>query len=192
MQQSADEKADRRVRNLVSERTRTGASTATMERALQVGEDGFEITPSSKINPRGTMRIVAAPLDRLWKEGKVTQREFEAGDKYRADSYLAAVDPGAGTVDWARAGGGGTSNRVPMMFTAQHIADARIRFREVEQAIPPRSTVATLLYLALIKEQPLAEIGRNTFGRADRKEATVAGMAGVRTALAALADHYGL
>jgi hypothetical protein len=208
MQTGAYELGKRRGRNekpvdhsidlAVSERERLGKGTGTSERLRKVGREGMELVPAlPDTDKRGNQmpagqvqRVLAAPLDRLWKTGFVTQREYNAGDAYRADAYMAAIDPSALTIDWNRTGGG-TSRRVPSMFASQHIADARIRMRNLEQKIPLRSAVSTLLYLALIKEQDFAEIGASMFGLRDRREASVAGRVGLRVALAALADHRG-
>ena len=165
--------------------------SATVLRLLKAGEDGFETTPANREAPAGVQRIIAAPLDRLWKTGGITQREYEAGDRYRADAYMAAIDPGAMTVDWS-ATGGGFSSKVPAMFTSQQLADARIRWRRIEERIPRQSVVSTVLFLALIKERSLEEIGRSVFARHDQREAAVAGHAGIRVALASLADCNGL
>lgn len=185
------EKAEAKVRNIVAERQRTGATTASAERILRAGaEDGYEILPPSEESPSGVQRILAAPLDRMWKQGDITRREYEAGDKYRADRYLAAIDPAAGTVDWSRAGGGGTSNRVPSMFNSQTIADARVRVRKFEKMIPVKSTVAIVLFLGLIKELPFEEIGQTVFHIDNRRYARHAAHGGLRVALASAADAY--
>lgn len=172
------------LQHTVSERQRVGLGTATAERLAKTGEDGREADPT------GRQRIVAAPLDRLWKAGFITQREFEAGDKYRADAYMAAIDPGSLSVDWSRTAGG-TSSRVPTVFTAQHIADARRRIRMVERAIPHRSVVSLLLFFGVVREFGLREIGAQVFGIHDRKDAVLCAKAGLRVALASLADYYG-
>ena len=172
-----------KARNIVSERERTHQGTATPERIVRAGE-GFE----KNVGKEGAQRMVDAPLDRMWKSGAITRTEFEAGDKFRGDAYLAAVDPGTGSVDWSHAGGGGRSSFVPSMFGAQHIHDARTRFREVERSFD--GLVWTMLKNGLVHEHSLEEMGRACFARADKREAAVAGQAGFRTALAALADSY--
>lgn len=166
---------------IVSEIVKT---VATTERINHAGEEGVETDAS------GRQRIISAPLDRLLKMGIITPREFRAGEKYRTDAYMSATDPAASAVDW-NAAGGGTGGRVPTMFSSQSIANARIRFRQINRKIPRNSTVSTMLYLGLIKEYELAEIGRSVFGLSDRREAEIAARSGLRVALAALADHYG-
>ncbi|MDP3937733.1 MAG: hypothetical protein Q8R92_06315 [Deltaproteobacteria bacterium] len=174
-------KATASIEHQVSERERGGRGTATVERLTQAGEGGYEVDPT------GRQRIVAAPLDRLWKVGHITQREFDAGDKYRGLHHVADLDPAAPSVDWGRVGGS-FGPRPPSMFTAQHIASAREQVRSIDKAIPDRSVVSVLLYLGLIKERALHEIGASIFGADNERDARNLGRAGFRTALASLAD----
>lgn len=171
-----------KIRNRVTERTRAGLTSATPERLIRAGEDGYEHTQTN------VQRITEAPLDRLRKTGFLTTAEFDAGDRYRADAYLAAIDPAALTVDWSSAGGGGRSARVPSVFSSQTIMDARRRHREISARAA--SIVGRVAFLALVREHTLGEIGRIMFGYRDRKDADVAGRVAVRMACAALSDLY--
>lgn len=174
---------EEQVSRTVAERQRLAKGTATVERLVQAGEGGTEVDPS------GRQRVVAAPLDRLDKQGFITSREFQAGDKYRSDHFVAGLDPSAPTVDWGRAIEAGGA-RSPSMFNSQRIADTRVDLRHLREKIPDRSIVSSVLFIALVKEQPFIEIGR-LFGISDQREATIAGKVGLRVALAALADVYG-
>lgn len=178
---AARQESTRPLKAKVAEINRLGRGSATAERMLQEDTD-------VERGHGGVQRLIEAPLDRLRKQGRITEAEFNAGDRYRADAYLASVDPAAGTVDWNNAGGGGRSGKVPSMFTSQHIADARMRWRRVNDRIS--GVVAITARLALVKEMPLSDIGRNVMGHADRKDAAVAGAALVRMMCAALADVY--
>lgn len=183
----AQTEADRhraKVVRVVDERTRLGKTTSTVERIMHAGPDALEHTRA------GVQRIVEPPLDRLHKQGFIVRAEFEAGDRYRADAYLAAIDPAAGSVDWNAAGGGGRSAKVPTVFSSQIIADARIRFRDIESRIS--GAVRIVARLALVKELPTYEIGASVFGYRDRKDAEVAGRVATRMACAALVDVYRL
>lgn len=174
--------ATERVRKTVRERERTGQGTATVERLLKAGEDGCETTQS------GVQRINQAPLDRLWALGQLNAWEFNAGDTFRKDAYLAAIDPAAMTVDWNRAGGGGMSSRVPSMFSHQTMADARIRHRRMEKLI--EGFIFEIAERSLVKEWSLEQIGQRIFARHDPREAVVAGQAGFVVMLAALGIVY--
>lgn len=175
--------AEASVRHQVAERERTGQGTATAERLLKAGWDGHELTPTN------VQRILAAPLDRLWKERRITAREHDAGETFRSIAYLAAIDPGTMSVNWDMAGGAGWSPKVPVMFSSQKIADARIEWRRLEGAITGMTW--TVLRLGLIRELSLVEIGRSVFGEGNDRDARVAGEAGLRLALNVVADAIG-
>lgn len=183
MQKTEAEKIAARV----VERQRVGLSTATVERLLKVGDDGHEHTPATA-QQVSVQRVLEAPLDRLHRQGFVTEAEFDAGDSYRADAYLAAVEPTCGSVDWNSAGGGGRSSKVPAMFGAQAVYDARKRHRMIEGRMSGVTRVVATL--ALVRETHLAEIGSAVFGFADRKEAMIAGKVATRMTCAALVDLY--
>lgn len=162
------------IQNIANER-------AIPDRLRHAGPDGVQVDPT------GRQRIVAAPLDRLLASGFITQREFDSGDRLRADAYLAGIEPGAPTVDWS-AMPMALRGRLPSMFSSQHIADARIRFRRLKQAMG--GVVWDVLNVALILERDLQTVGQNIFGVRNHGEAVVAGKAGFRVALGALADAY--
>jgi len=167
---------------------------ATPERLRHAGEEGVEVVPAMRDRDRPEQitplqpKVVSAPLDRMWKDGRITQEEFNAGDRYRSDAYLAAVDPGAGTVDWNRAGSGGNGSRVPSVFSAQVVADARMRWRDSNRAMSELTRI--VLAHALIDEHKLEEIGQAVFGFRNHRDAAASGQAAVRMALSGLARHY--
>jgi hypothetical protein len=118
----------------VSERERLGKASGTRERLRKVGQEGMELVPAlPDVDKRGNslpagqvQRVLAAPLDRLWKTGFVTQREYNAGDAYRADAYMAAIDPSALTIDWNRTGGEANSaNAKPPIIMRECVMAAR-------------------------------------------------------------------
>lgn len=182
--QTETERAREKVERTVAERRRLDRGTATVERIMHAGPDALEHTKA------GIQRIVEPPLDRLHKQGFIVRAEYEAGDRFRALAYLAAIDPAAGSVNWEQAGGGGSSAKVPAVFSSQTVADARIRMREIEGKIS--GAIRIVARLALVKEIPLHEIGASMFGYRDRKDAEVAGRVATRMACAALVDIYRL
>lgn len=167
------------------ERERAGLTSATPERMAKAGLENVEVGQGTLIQ-----RIVDAPLERLRKAGVITSREFQAGERFRNDAYLAQVDPSAPTVDHNKTGGG-FGPRAPSMYSSQAIADARRRHREIEYRIPQNSLVHGLLTSALIRENDFEEIAYVFLGkRKDRESAVLTAKTGVRVALASLADHY--
>lgn len=179
-----------KIRTRVTERERIGLTSATPERVLKAGEEGTEYTHSN------VQRLHTGPLDKLWKNGELMHREFHAGDQFRLDHFRSRMDPGAPTVDWG-AIGGNFGPRNPSMFGGQEVADARLRWRKVQDTLGPKprkraGLVWTVLTNAILSENSAEELGAKIFGRGDRREARAAGHAGFQVALSALADFYGM
>lgn len=164
-----------------------------MEQPAMITVDNPAFEPG---HPESVRKVVVqrakheAPLDRLWRDGRITQREFQAGDKLRSDAYLSAVEPTTGSINWDHAGGGGRSARVPVVFEADTIMAARQRFRAVTRAIT--GSVWSVLVSGVVRENGMEEIGKAVFARSHRRDAEVAGHAGLRIALGSLADYYGM
>ncbi len=183
MQVREAEKLDR----VVSERQRVGKATATAERIARAGGlDALEHADNGRVQ-----RVLDAPLDRLWRFGEIEQREYEAGDDWRAVAYLAAVDPAALTVDWSRAGAGGRSSRVPAVLTVEEMAMAAITRRRQERHFRLGTIVRSVLDRALVHEDSLEEIGKRLFNIGNDRDARKVGLGAVRVALGALADWQG-
>jgi hypothetical protein len=180
-QMRAEKTVAEKIADRVAERTRLGLTTATVERLLHAGEDGHEHTPSN------VQRVTEAPLDRLHRQGFLTEAEFEAGHRYASDAYLAAVEPSPGSVDWNNAGGS-RGPKAPTAFASQAVYEARQRVRAIEARMS--GAIKVVANLALVHESPLSEIGSVVFGFRDRKEAMVAGRVATRMACAALVDLY--
>lgn len=171
-----------RIARTVAERERTGRETATAERLAKAGLEAVEHTPA------GVQRVSEAPLDRLLRTDEIGPDEFEAGDRFRNDAHVAGIDPGAPSVDW-NALGGGFGPRVPTAFSSQKTMDARRRWRAVHDSLGTRSGVWSVLWLALVREQSLTDIGLG-LGVSGRKEAIAAAKASLVMALGVLAEHY--
>lgn len=175
-----------RAKNIASERERTHQGTATPERIARAGA-GFE----KNVGREGAQRMVEAPLDKMFKSGRLGRDLFEAGDRFRGEAYLAAVNPGALTIDWRRAGGGGNkSNFVPAMFEHHHMTDASNRLNNMRKDL--HGSTWNLLFDALVHEYSLEQIGLTHFGRNDKRQASAAGDAGLRVALCALSTWYAM
>jgi len=181
MQVREAEKIDR----VVSERQRTGRATATAERITRAG--GLEAV--EHVAKGEVQRLVTAPLDRLHKDRIITRREHDAGDWLRATAYMAAIDVGALTVDWSRAGGGGRSSRVPAVLTVEEMVQASQDWRAYCRDV--RGVVRTVLDLVVIREQALHEVGQSVGGRDNARDARSWATGAIRVALGALADWRG-
>lgn len=174
-----------KIGRVVSERQRTGRSTATAERIARAGGlDAVEHIAQGEVQ-----RLVTAPLDRLHKDRIITRREHDAGDWLRATAYMAAIDAGAMTVDWGRAGGGGRSARVPAVLTVEEMVQASQDWRAYCRDV--RGVVRTVLDLVVIREQALDDVGQSVGGRRNARDARSWATGAIRVALGALADWRG-
>lgn len=169
-----------KARRIAGERERTGKGGATVERILRAG-DGFEVLAT------GGHRVTEAPLDRLWSRGAITEREFQAGDQFRTDAFAAKIDPGAAGINWDGVGRY-FGPKMPTMFTAQAVADARIRYRLVVRKLGP--SLEAVLDAIVVHEHSPVHVGRTLYGCSGERQAQTVGTAAFRTALGALADHY--
>ena len=165
---------------------------ATPERLAKAGVQGVETILNDPVgiargSPIGVQRIVAAPLDRMWKAGLLASWEYEAGDKLRKDWHASELAGAIRSVDMDQTIGSAVSH-APSMFVAQYVADARIRIRHVRHDV--KGVVWDVLNLAVLLERDLADVGLMVFKVHDPREATVAGKCGLRVALGSLAWHY--
>ena len=167
--------------------------TATAER---INRDGGAVEVATLVDERSKtvyrQRIIGAPLDRLEKLGLLRGREYIAGDQFRSDAYYADVAKGAPTVDWGRPGGGGQRSFAPAVLTVERMREASDRYERAKRAFARNSRTWTVLVNGLVHEHSFREIGHNSFGFRDEREATVAGRTGFVMGLATLADHYQL
>lgn len=177
------------MRGLAEQKTRAGEVTSTPERLAKLPPEGVETLPPQP-GHRAGQRILEGPLDQLHKRGELMRREFEAGEHFRADAYLSAINPLSWSVDWERAGGGGTSSFVPINLTADHVLAASQRHRQCQNRFG-RTPVWRIAIIALVDERPLTAVGGEVFGYATERDQRVAGRAGFVMALQALADFYG-
>lgn len=168
----------------VSERERRGAGVSTPERVRQAGETSLEIHA-------GVQRIRSAALDTLKAKGLITQRQFDAGDRYREDAYLAGAI-WSSSQSFA-AGSPAFGPRTPAFLTAERVADARRRYRAARASLDG-STAAMVLDAVCWAEttMTMADVGRVVLHIPSRRTAQSVATWQLRAGLDALAGHYGL
>lgn len=167
--------------------------TATAERANHIGRDGLaDVLEAAMGEPEALVqKVVAAPLDRLWKDKRISQREYHAGCTFREDHHESRLDPGASTSNWHGIPAG-FGPKVPSMYASQRAVDALMRRRKLDATFPPTSFIGRVLERTLIQEHSLEDLGTDMFAEGNHRDARKAGTAAFRTACAALADFYGL
>lgn len=150
-----------------------------------------EIDPAtidSREQPIGRTKrnLSGTPLDRYRQRGGIDERQWRAGDRLRADHFLAGLQPRVvQSYSLGASGGGEAAWQIP---ASERQAVARARLRHALAAVGPR--LASILLAVVCHERPAGGIGGD-FGRSGRN-AEVAGMTLLALALDVLADGYGL
>lgn len=142
------------------------------------------VTPNVK-------RVSDGALDRLNRTGEVPRRDYQAGHKFRLDSYLAGRQGSLPSVDWSRGGGKSAAfGRTPkaMISDEEDVVNARLHDAAVRRHF--RGKGITILDAALVAERSLEDVGREVFRYASQREAALAGRVSVLTMLGVLADFY--
>jgi hypothetical protein len=129
--------------------------------------------------------LTGNPLDRYRQRGGLSERQWRAGDRLRADYFLAGLQPRVVQSYSLGSSSGDTGWQMP---ASERQAASRERLRKALCAVGPRLTA--VLLGVVCQETPAGGIG-SALGRSGRN-AEVAGMTMLALALDLLADHYGL
>lgn len=170
------------VERQVAERERRGVGVSTPERVRHAGETELDIAPA------GHQRISQAPLDQLRAKGHLTQRLFDAGDRYRTDGYEAGII-GSGSMPLEPSDRRPASGLPSFMRTARAAA-ALDRYGLARAQLKGTRRVVELVCWADVG-LTMAEVGK-ALGYTNKRSAQVAAMAVLRVGLENLAEHYGL
>lgn len=164
----------------VNERLRRGVGVSTPERIRQAGSDSLEVVA-------GVQRVSQAPLDRLLSKRSITQRQFDAGDRFREDAYAAGMIPsGALAFEPSDRRFG---SRVPQFMAASR-ADAHARWTEAQAILGRLYSMVDEVCWASGPGDRLMDIGARVLGLPSDKRAEVSALAVLRVGLDTLADHY--
>ena len=162
------------------------SATVTPERASHLPVDSLEAIEQTGTTEK-IQRVMAAPLDREHRRGRITSREFQAGDKCRQDAHTAKIDPAAPSVDWNMLGGN-FGPRSPSAFQSQSIMDARHRHRDMKKGLS--GLAVAIVDVVIVHENQLEDVGRGLFGYSNFRDARAAGFGALRVALGELATFY--
>lgn len=125
------------------------------------------------------------PLMKLHKRGAISDKQYDAGEKYYAHWYLSGLLPPT-TGAYNPAGVGGIE-RSGMPGTEKQ-ADHRMRYRKASEAIGEQH-MGVLSKIVLYNFEPW-EYSEDRFGWTNRRTAQGAGTGALINALDALADYY--
>lgn len=169
----------------IENRRRRDLETSTPERILQ---DGGELV----IAEDGKRQIVhQSIIDRLLARGRITKRQYDAGDKLRMDMAEARLDGNIHTVPWDSTSRPEIAAAAVLAgYTRERCLDARHRYRKAVDAVG--IWLFPVLELAVLVAPPgftMADVGVKLFGRAG-KGGEASALEVLRLALNQLADHY--
>lgn len=130
--------------------------------------------------------VADAPLERLFQNGRISGKQFAAGETYRKHWYLAGLSPrvvshyDAVFADQERSG----------MPASERQAHYRQLHREAQRAlgIHPAQIAQTII----LDELDLVEAGRKLFDRKDPSAARASAIDTLGIVLESLVVHYGL
>lgn len=163
-------------------RGQVGRESATKERAAHAGKDRY-------IGEDGAQRLTDAPLDALRSRNVITLEQYEAGDRFRNDAYVAGMVSSA-VADLRRVSGGGTQWAPGFMASADRQAQARQRYRAAEEALGPTLSPVVNAVAHAGAGTNLSNIGRKLFGRSNANEARASLIEVLKVGLDTLMRHY--
>jgi len=128
-----------------------------------------------------------APLDRLRNQNKITQPQWEAGNKFRFLFYQAGLEGRFGSQDLNQiAGGGTTSYGMPV---SEQQAYYRQQYRDSLRALG--LDLSSILSDFVCRETPIIEIGNKREWK-DKNQARAVGLELIKVGLSLLAQHFGI
>lgn len=162
----------------------------TSERMRRVrGYDELtEAQAGGVVRKSGAVRIWSQ-LENLYRNGRLTAEQHQAGQKYYADWYLAGFAPRVTSrmAEWVQNAGGSPGNLDAgerRVFHAKRFAQANAKLEE----LGTRKAVHWLI----INDTPAEQIGRKHWGYSGRKTASAGAVTAVAISLQMLAKFYGL
>lgn len=129
------------------------------------------------------------PLENLYRNGRLTSEQYQAGRKYEADWYLAGFAPRVTSrmQEWIQNWGGSPGN----LDAAERRVFHQRRFAEANKLLDTFDFRKPIHWL-ICNEIPAEAIGRKAWGYRTRHKANTAGRVDIARALQGLAKFYGL
>ncbi len=166
------------------------ANVPTPERLARAGDLG-EVVDLKHIGAGRSARTETlrlfdqSPLDRLYAKGVVSDRQFQAGDQYRAFWHYSGLDVRVTTHYGERIAISEEKSALPA--TARQ-AEFRQRHRQAREALGQE--LAAVAQAILLEELPLVAAGRKLFGRRQAQQARASAIDTLKIALDVLGRFY--
>lgn len=153
------------------------------------GYDELSETTSGGISRKSGAVRVWSQLENLYRNRRLTDEQYQAGQKYYADWYLAGFQPNVTSKmqEWIQNGGGGFGSMDAMERRVFH----QKRFAQANEILEGLGTRKAVHWLC-INDIPTEQIGRKFWGYSGRKTASAGAVIGVTISLQQLAKFYGI
>lgn len=136
----------------------------------------------------GAVRVWSQ-LENLYRNRRLTDEQYQAGQKYYSDWYLSGFQPNVTSKlqEWIQNGGGGQGSMDAMERRVFH----QKRFAQANDILNGLGTRKAVHWL-VINDTPAEAIGRKFWGYSGRKTASAGAVTGIALSLQLLAKFYGL
>lgn len=153
------------------------------------GYDELSETTSGGITRKSGAVRVWSQLENLYRNRRLTDEQYQAGQKYYADWYLAGFQPNVTSKmqEWIQNGGGGFGSMDAMERRVFH----QKRFAQANTILEEMGT-RKAVHVFVIGDIPCEVIGRKFWGYRTRFTASAGASTALAISLERLAKFYGL
>lgn len=153
------------------------------------GFDELTETQSGGVTRKSGAVRVWSQLENLYRNRRLTDEQYQAGQKYYADWYLAGFSPRVTSrmAEWVQNMAGGSSN----LDAAERRVFHQKRFAQANTILEDMGTRKAVHWF-VINDEPCEAIGRKFWGYSGRKTASAGAVTGIALSLQQLAKFYGL
>jgi hypothetical protein len=147
-----------------------------------------EVVGGGVTRKSGAVRIWSQ-LENLYRNRRLTDEQYQAGQKYYADWYLSGFAPRVTSrmAEWVQNGGGGQGSMDAMERRVFH----QKRFAQANAVLEGLGTRKAVHWFVL-GDTPAEQIGRKFWGYAGKHSASAGAVTGIAISLQQLAKFYGL
>lgn len=162
--------------------------TAERMRRVRGYDELTEAQAGGVVRKSGAIKVWT-PLENLYRNGRLTPEQHQAGLKYFADWWIGTQQGKSVTMKWSEyisgiSGSGDMDAAERRVFHSKRFAQANVRLDEWG--------VRKLVHWLVINEIPAEQIGRKFWGYKTRHKAASSATAVVERSLQMLAKFYGL
>jgi hypothetical protein len=153
------------------------------------GHDELTETQAGGVVRKSGAVRVWSQLENLYRNRRLTDEQYQAGQKYYADWYLSGFQPNVTSKlqEWIQNGGGGQGSMDAMERRVFH----QKRFAQANALLDGLGTRKAVHWF-VINDTPAEAIGRKFWGYAGKHSAAAGAVTGLQISLHQLAKFYGL